>query len=413
MEILLPFAGRTVLIDTEKLGRPLKYSGRFACSFPEPLEQSVITERIKAGLSPFFESGDSSKVLTVVNDGYRRTPTEQLLKIVWPHIRNGRFIIATGTHRRPTRVEIKTIFGGLLGEVEPRLQIHDCYDSKSLVEFGRTKSGTPIILNRAIAEAELIFTINSVEPHFFAGFTGGRKSLVPGLASFETVQANHRFAKNINSCALNLETNPLHLDLEDAISLIKDKPVISIQCVTDRQGAIIELYAGPLQDAFKQACRASAKWYSVKVPRKFDIVVANCEPPLDANLYQLQKAQDHAARMVAGGGVLITVGECPEGAGSKYFMQLADKYPTPQSALADGMNDDSFGIHKLIKTARQLRDFKICYVTGLDDAEVRKVYFEPFEDIRTALEWALRETGPGAEMAILDDAGYSVPVMET
>lgn len=412
MEIPLPFAGRTVLIDTEKSGRPLKYAGRFTCSFPVPLEQLNIEKKIKAGLSSYFGSDSKSKILTIVNDGYRRTPTEQLLTIVWPYIKDGDFIIATGTHRQPKQSELETIFGRLIGEVGPRLQIHNCYDSKSLVDFGRTTAGTVVKLHRAVAEADLIFTINSVEPHFFAGFTGGRKSIVPGLASFETVQANHRWAKDIHACTLNLDTNPLHLDLEDAVSLIKNKALISIQCVTDRHGAIIELYAGPLSDAFKQACQAAAKWYTVNVPRKYDIVIANCEPPLDVNLYQLQKAQEHGGRMVASGGVLITMGECAEGTGSEYFMRLADKYPAPESALNEGIDDDSFGIHKLVKTARQLREFKVYYVTALDEKEVRKVYFEPFGEVETALERALCETGPGAELAILDDAGYSVPVIE-
>jgi len=116
--------------------------------------------------------------------------------------------------------------------------------------------------------------------------------------------------------------------------------------------------------------------------------------------------------MVADGGVLITVGACPEGIGSEYFMKLAEKYPTPELVLDGGMSDDSFGIHKLIKTARQLKKFKVFYVTTLDEDVVKRVYLQSFNEIKEALNTALEEIGKNAEMAVLDDAGYTVPVIK-
>jgi len=328
-----------------------------------------------------------------------------------------------------------------------------------LVSKGVTSYGTPVLLNNKVDDADLIFTINSVEPHFFAGFTGGRKSIVPGLAAFSTVQTNHRLAKDEKSCALdlknnplhkdlhffagftggrksivpglaafstvqtnhrlakdekscalNLKNNPLHKDLEECLKLINDRPILTIQCVTDREGNIVDL--GNLQESFLKACQCAAKYYTVDVPRKYDIVIANCEPPLDINLYQLQKAQEHGGRMVADGGVLITVGACKEGIGSEYFIRLTEKYPTPDLVLERGLDDASYGIHKLIKTARQLKKFKVFYVTALDEAVVKRVYLRPFNKIKEALNTALEEIGKNAEMAFLDDAGYTVPVIK-
>lgn len=269
------------------------------------------------------------------------------------------------------------------------------------------------MLNKKALEADLILTINSVEPHFFAGFTGGRKSLIPGLAGFDSIRTNHRLAKELDSVSFNLETNPLHLDLEEATQLLGDKPILTIQCVTDRDGNIVDIFSGELRMAFYQACEYAGSAYSIEIEKKSDIVIANCDPPLDSNLYQLQKAQEHGGRMVKDGGVLIVMGACHEGVGSKYFMELAEKYPTPEDALREGIKDDSFGIHKLVKTARQLQKFKVFYVTTLDDREVERVYFKSFKDINAAIESALKELHDDIEISILEDAGYSVPVIKT
>jgi nickel-dependent lactate racemase len=412
MEIRLPYAGRYQNFDTDDFGPLLTFGGSYSCKFPEPVSRSTIESKISDGLRNFKNLFNNSKVLTVVNDGYRRTPTAEILPIIWDFIKYGDFIIATGTHRQPTEIELQTIFGQFYDKIKPRLFIHDCYDQDSLVEFGQTSYGTPVYLNKKISEADLILTINSVEPHFFAGFTGGRKSLIPGLAAFETVQKNHRFAKDINATTLSLDNNPLHLDLEEGIKLIGDKVIITIQCITNRDGRLIDLFVDKLNDAFMRACARAEECYTIELPKKYEVVIACCDQPLDSNLYQLQKAQEHGGRMVKTGGVLITMGACLEGTGSDYFMKLADKYPTPESALTEGIKDDSFGIHKLIKTARQLQKFKVFYVTTLDEHQVEKVYFKSFKDIKTAVEAAMKEFNTNFELAVLEDAGYSVPVIK-
>ena len=412
MKITIPFGGQIAELDTDELCLPVTSVDRFCCTFPPPLSHDEIRGKILKSLESYKKLFDNSNVLTVVNDGYRRTPTEQLLSIVWDYLKNGDFIIATGSHRKPTDDELKKIFGGRLEQIRSRLHIHDCYNKSTLVNVGHTSHGTPVFLNNKVIDADLIFTINSVEPHFFAGFTGGRKSLIPGLAGFDTIQANHRFAKDLKSCALNLDDNPLHRDLEEGLKLIGDKTILTIHCVTNRNGEIVDLFIGSLHQAFLQACSSAAESYTFEAPEKYDIVIANCEPPLDANLYQLQKAQEHGGRMVANGGVLITAGACHEGIGSEYFVKLADKYPTPDSVLDRGMNDDSFVIHKLIKTARQLQKFRVYYVTALDEDIIKRLYLNPFNNIKEALNAALEEIGKDAKIAVLDDAGYTVPVIK-
>ena len=409
MEIELPYGNHTQCLNTDNFNKTLSIGGRFACKFPSALSHEEIDSRLKSSFNQFGDLA-KSRLLTIVNDGYRRTPTATIFDSIWEYIKHGEFIVATGTHRRPTDSELEEIFGSYYEAVRPRLHIHDCYNSDELEEIGTTTRGTKVKLNRKAIEAEYILTINSVEPHFFAGYTGGRKSLIPGLAAFDTVMANHSFAKDLDATTLNLDTNPLNLDLEEGINLLGDKPIKTVQCVTDTGGGLIDLFIGDLRGSFLNACIAAKNYYSIEVPHKYDIAIANCEPPLDSNLYQLQKAQEHGGRMVKQGGVLIVMGACYEGVGSKYFMELAGKYPTPESVLTEGLKDSSFGIHKLVKTARQLQNFRVFYVTTLDDAEVRKVYLKSFEDINTAVEEALKMLDNEIEIGILEDAGYSVPV---
>jgi nickel-dependent lactate racemase len=160
-----------------------------------------------------------------------------------------------------------------------------------------------------------------------------------------------------------------------------------------------------------RAANEARQAYQVPVDKFFDIVFAIGEPPLDNNLYQLQKAQEHGAEATAEGGILIVVGACREGVGSPYFLRLADDYPSPRSALSrEALADNRFGIHKLIKSARRLEKIKIWYITNLDDNIIRKLYFEPKRSLQVALRDALETFGGSARVAILKDACFMVPV---
>ncbi len=404
MEILLPYGGRLQSADVAKLG------GRFRCNFPPALSDSEINQRLESSLSDIARKYSSAKTLVIVNDAFRRTPLMSFLPFLRSTFPKAEFAVATGSHRPPDRAGLSRIFGAAFLELEDRIIVHDCFDEAAMVDIGTTSRGTPVLLNRAVVESELILAVNSVEPHFFAGFTGGRKSIIPGLASLATIMANHRLAKDPQAALLRLDDNPLHNDLEEALDLLSHPRIYGIQCITDRNLDIVDLYADELRTAFAQACRQAEKIYTIAVPRKYEIVIACCEPPLDENLYQLQKAQENGGLMTADGGVLIVMGACRGGVGSDYFIRLAEKYPTPESALGKGILDDSFGMHKLIKTARQLKHFRIFYVTELDWTIPAKVYFEPFGDLAAALAAAYEIVGKEAEVAVLEDAGYSVPI---
>jgi nickel-dependent lactate racemase len=408
MKIGIPYNGAAVEVDFPP--RTVRLEGKI---FPA-LSDDVIRERIASAIILLPHSSRSRKSVIVVNDATRRLATSKILSILSELLilNDQEILVATGTHRQPTADEIGAIFDGNHQPLKGRISVHNCRDKTSLDYLGVTSRGTPVWINKKVMAADRIICINSVEPHFFAGFSGGRKSLIPGLAGMETTIANHSYAKDENARSMNLTTNPVHLDLQEAVSLIRNIEIFSIQLIMSRQGEIVDLFCGDMSESFAAACRKAREVYSVPIANKFDIVMAIGEPPLDINLYQLQKAQEHGGEAVKDGGILIVAGACDEGSGSDFFIRLADDYPDPAAALsAKAMSDNRFGIHKLVKTARRLQKIKIWYVTKLDDSLVSKVYFSPKSSLQTALDEALAEKGRKATIAILRDACFIVPVM--
>ena len=385
----------------------------------EPKSPAILSDhQVRANLIRAFNDSPVSfsgkKITLVVNDATRRLPTWKILEILTELIPASSIdvLVATGTHRAPSDSELDMIFGPTRRAFDGRIFIHDCRDESNLTHLGYTSRGTPVDVNKRLARAECLVCINSVEPHFFAGFTGGRKSLVPGLAGFTTTVLNHSYAKYEEAKSLNLDTNPVHCDLMEAVRLLDKAPIFSIQLVTSCDGGIAGVFCGELETSFQQGVACARRVYTVAIENKYDIVFAVGEPPLDMNLYQLQKAQEHGAEAVADDGILVVVGACSEGTGSDYFIKLADDYPTPNSALApNAMSDNRFGIHKLIKTARRLRKIKIRYVTKIDDKIVRKVYYEPGKSLQATLDEAIAQKGHGARIAILRDVCLIVPVV--
>jgi len=371
----------------------------------------VYTKIEREYLDRFKDFGDK-KISIVINDLTRRVPTEKILDIVFNFlpVEKVRILVATGTHSVLTEENLKQILGDLYDKLKSKVACHNCDNRKILEKIGITSSGTPVEISRKFLEAEAVICINSVEPHFFAGFTGGRKSIVPGLAGRDTVIANHSLAKSGEAKSLNLENNPVHLDLMEAAEMAIKSPLFSIQLVLSRNGEIIDLFCGDIAESFYDASKLARDIYSIPIEKTYDIVFAIGEYPLDINLYQLQKAQEHGAEAVSNGGILVVIGACEEGVGSPYFMKLADDYPTAQSALSEAaMSDNRFGIHKLIKTARRLEKIKIWYVTKLDDNVIGKVYFVPKCSPQDALRDALDYFGGTANIAVLRDACFLVP----
>ena len=320
------------------------------------------------------------------------------------------FMVATGAHRPPGEDELVQIFGtDLRGRYLDRIAAHDARDRDLLVLLGETPRGTPIWINRAVAQAKNLVLLNSVEPHYFAGYTGGRKSIFPGVAGYETIERNHRLALDPAANILALDDNPVHLDMLDCLSALDDKRIYSIQMVLDRQHRIHAAAAGDLETSFAEAVHHADGHYVVDVTEKADIVVAAAPYPMDYDLYQSQKAMENGSLALAEGGILILVSKCRHGIGDETFFNLLAAAPTPQAVLASIAGRYVLGYHKAARLAHIAMHGEMWGVTGLPMEDVEAAFIRPFADVQAAIDAALHRKGPNAKVLFLLDGSVTVP----
>ena len=359
-----------------------------------------------------FIAGDE-KIVIIVNDGTRPTPTTKVLKQIYPKIRdkNKTFIIATGCHREGTLDEYEMIFGKeIYAELNAKNEVHD-HDSKhdEMVFLGESKNGTQMYLNKAVAEAKKVIVIGSVEPHYFAGYTGGRKAFLPGTASYESITQNHKLALSSDAQALRLEGNPVHEDMIDAMKVLAHIDVFSIQTVLDSEHGVYYASAGDLNDSFYDCVKKADEVFCVNIPRKADIVISVAPYPMDVDLYQAQKALDNGKLALAKDGILIMVAKCRTGIGPKPFFNLMASAPTPQEVLEKISNEFHLGYHKAAKMAEISLWAQTWAVSDLSDEEMRAVHLKPYHDIQKAVDDALAQKGADAKIVILPFGSMTVP----
>jgi lactate racemase len=368
-----------------------------------------------------FLASVPSPLLVVVNDGTRPTPSAAVLAELQPALERWlqtpghelSFVVATGTHRAASSQEVAHIFGADLAKAHAaRISSHDAKDGDSLVRLGQTKRGTEVWVNRLLAEARGVLLINSVEPHYFAGYTGGRKSLFPGLAGYDTVWANHKLSMEKGSQHLVLKGNPVHEDLEEALALgIAGRQLYSIQLVLDKDHRIGFASAGSLDKSFSEALTVADKQFVLELERRYEVVVAVAPQPMDCNFYQTNKAIQAGALAVKTGGVLIVVSECPYGLGENqtlYDMLAAADSPADALARAEGQ-EYKLGVQQATRIADILSRADIWVVSSLEDDDVRAMFMTPYASVQTAVDAALARQGAAAQVLFLTEASITVP----
>jgi len=384
-----------------------------ATSLPGSVAHATAHPIGSAPLARFLEGGRS--VLVIINDATRPTPTNLVLDEIAGLLdaAEARFIVATGAHRAPTDDEYRQILGPHHDRLRPRVSAHDARDDSSLADLGKTRNGTPILLNKAVFGADRIVVIGSVEPHYFAGYTGGRKAFLPGVAGFATVQANHKLALSPLARALELERNPVGQDMDDALNLIH-VPTFSIMTVLDKDQRLAWCSAGDIRASFKDAVDKANSIYSVPIDALFDIVVSAARYPMDIDLYQSQKAIDNGSLALADGGTLIMVSSCRDGIGDKTFLDLMGSASSPDGVLEKIGSGYRLGFHKAAKIALIARRAEILAYTELDPDLVRKAFIKPCADLQEAFDaavarMAIAHPGRKPSVCVIPDGSVTVP----
>ena len=355
---------------------------------------------------------EAKKVLVIVNDATRPTPTKKILEFIFEDLSKTdfHFIIATGAHRGPTEEEYIQIFGSFYEKIRNRIIVHDARADQDMVFLGTSSNGTPMHVNKAGVEADKIIIISSVEPHYFAGYTGGRKSFLPGIAGYKTIEQNHKLALSPKAKALALDGNPVHEDMMDAIKTVK-QDIFSIMTVLDKHHKVYAASCGHIHDSFHAAIGFANEVFAAPLKEKADIVVSVVKFPQDIDLYQAQKGIDNAKLALKKDGILILTAKCRHGIGGKAFADLLGSSDTPKAALDTIEKGYVLGYHKAAKMAEIGLWAEMWGVTDVAPEIISKLFIRPFNNLQDALDKALEKKGKDAAILFLMDGGLTVPMV--
>ena len=321
-------------------------------------------------------------VLIVVPDATRQTASGQVVNLLVRRlIANGtmphdiRIIFATGIHRRVTEEEKQTILTQFINQRIKTLN-HNPRDLAQLISLGETASGIPIELNRALTEHDRVIIVGGISFHYFAGFTGGRKLICPGLASTRTISETHRLAFD---CATKsrragvdtgiLDGNAVHEAFVEIAA--KLPPSFAINTIVNAQGEAVDLLCGDWIKAHRAACESYASEHTIEITEKRDLVIASCGgSPHDINLIQAHKALDTASRACSDGGTIVLLAECGEGSGRKDFLSWfeAENSGALAEKLCESYQVNGQTAWNLLRIAEK---FDVEIITSLDESETR------------------------------------------
>ena len=314
-------------------------------------------------------------------------------------------VLALGSHRTHTDAEKKKLLGECYGAVR-------CVDSsdEGYIHMGVTPKGTPVDIAKAVAEADFRICMGNIEYHYFAGYSGGAKAIMPGVSTRDAIQANHRHMVEDGAVAGRLEGNPLREDIEASLRCCPVDFILNV--VLDEHKQIVRAVAGDVTLAHREGCRFLDKFYRKEIPQLADIVVVSQGgAPKDLNLYQTQKALDNAKHAVKPGGVVVLVGSCREGLGEKTFEEWMTGAKTPEELVERIRRDFKLGGHKAAAIALVLRSADIYLVSEMEDAFVESIFMKPFHTVQEAVDAAFAAKGPDAKVLVMPYGGSTLPVL--
>ena len=361
---------------------------------------------------------DASHLVVITSDHTRALPSRITLPPLLAEARRHRpdlaitLLVGTGLHRAPTVQEARERFGPDI-LVQCRLQVHDATSAQHLVDLGVLSTGTRLLVNRAVAEADLVVAEGLIEPHFFAGYSGGRKSVLPATSGAESIYQNHRPRYIDHPCARNgvLDGNPVHEESLEAARRARLAFILNV--VVSETRTIVAAVAGDL-DAAHRAGVAVLAQHAVCPAHPAEIaLVSNAGYPLDRDLYQSVKGLAVAADAVVRGGTIILVAECCDGIGHADFFGLASRPAGPRAILEAirGGNAPARDAWQVQVLARVLEDARVIVVSrNLDPRDVRAMHMDWAPDLPAALAVARVRYGSDGRINVIPEGPATVIV---
>lgn len=321
-------------------------------------------------------------------------------------------LVAVGLHAPMPAEEFPAVFPAEILARYP-VRSHDARDKTSLVYLGQSTRGTPIWVNTAFVRADVRMVIGNIEPHQFAGFSGGVKTAVIGLGGAETIQHNHSMLSLPGARLGELEGNPVRQDIEEIGATIGVH--FALNAVLNQEKQIVSVLAGEPRQVMAQGVPLSRRVSQLPVSAPYDLLIASPGGhPKDINLYQAQKGLAHAALIVKPGGTLLLAAACPEGAGSQSFEDWITASTSLEQVLERFAREEfKIGPHKAFLIARDAARIRLFLHSQMPPQAVRRLLLNPVEDFQSALNQALARLPEGARIGILPHASSTIPFIQT
>jgi len=378
---------------SESIKRVLKY----------PISSKSFPEIFKAG----------EKVAIVVSDRTRNVAASVFLPVIINELNSigvpdsDIFIVfACGTHRLHTKDEHAKIVGD---DIAKRIKLidHDCNDKDNLVLLGTTSRGTKVKVDKKVVDADRVILTGAITYHYFAGYGGGRKAVLPGISAFETIQANHKLCLgSIDARTGKLAGNPVHEDMLEAAKMLD--PDFLFNVIVDDSGRVSSVFAGGLSAAHEAGCESLDDHCKISCAKRSKFVIASAGGGTkDLNFVQTHKAMENASYVLEEGGTMVLLGESSEGFPSGAYMKYVE---LGSSKAIEEELERNFTIpgHTILSAFKKAEKFRIIWVSRLAEATIRKIGITPAENLAHALDLA----GGIEETYIMPAAYNTFPVAE-
>ncbi|UCF77671.1 MAG: nickel-dependent lactate racemase [Candidatus Eiseniibacteriota bacterium] len=395
---------------------------------PEPAEpardpeKKILSALREPDAGPSLEKlcGASRRVLIVVSDGTRVTGAQEFLPVLVRFIKECgvpeegiQLIVATGMHAPAGRERLEAF---LPPEITQNLSVteHDCRDEGAHFYAGSTSRGTRVHLNKRAAEADLVVLTGSIGLHYFAGFRGGRKSVLPGIAALSSICSNHRLTISGESgfhplCRnASLDGNPVHEDMLESLTLIP--PSFLLNTIVDAEGRVLSLHTGDPVEAHLRGSRELQKRVQVAISGKADCAVVSCGGyPRDSTLIQSHKSVENASVALKDGGSMVVLAKCQDGIGSDTLLSWFED-GSIDSVRRKLVSHYTLHGHTALSMMEKAKRFHIHLVSDLKDDVVRRTGFVPSSSVEKAMEEVLKREKGSVTTLVFPEGSETLPV---
>lgn len=402
-KVRLPYGSELIELDLDAEILDVEIGGKTSGEEPDArvlLQHAVCNPRGTKRLRDLIARKPDASIVVVVDDHTRAAPTELMLDALLEelgetHAERITALVACGTHEQPPEQDLKRMFGHHYERIH--IVIHDC-DAPDLEYVGTTTRGTPLWVNPTYSHADVKILTGDITLHYYAGFGGGRKSILPGIAGRETIQRNHALLVNPQACTAHLQLNPVHLDMVEAASFAP--PDFVLNCLSAPSGSLVAAYAGELTSVFVTGVARAQDLLCRPVRAVYDLLIVSAGGfPKDRNLYQAAKAIENCYRVVKPGGALILVAECRDGIGDPIFEAWMDRYPS-FTAVAEAIQSNfELGGHKAFYLRRVMQLLTLSIVSKFEPEYLSRWQIPAFHSVGEAL--AAASSKPHARLGVV------------